>query len=147
MVSSSVLVHYRPFSVLQEGRGWDSQKLTAWLACLHFLPITPYSEFVAPVQVARRAKASSRMLGIRGTCLCKTRFGLEQSAALARILMCLWHTDWISFFLFEWEKKTPNKKKCIKIKYLSISKRICLRKCHEVEMKDLVLFFPSVCLL
>lgn len=23
--------------------------------------------------------------------------------------MCLWHTDWISFFLFEWEKNSQQK--------------------------------------
>jgi hypothetical protein len=34
----------------------------------------------------------------------QTRCDLEQSVALARILMCLWHTDWISFFLF-WGKE------------------------------------------
>lgn len=51
----------------------------------------------------------------------------------------------LDFSLSFWGREKTRKRereRCTKIKYLSISKRICLRKCHEVEMKDLVLFSP-----
>lgn len=76
----------------------------------------------------------------------QTRFDLEPSAAPTSMLMCLWHGNLIFHIFFRGKrKKTSNKKKYMKINCLSISERICLRKCHGVEMQDLVLFLSCLC--
>lgn len=78
----------------------------------------------------------------------QTRCDLEQPVALARILMCLWHTDWISFFLF-WgrrRKKNSQQKEMYKNKIsLYLQANMFKKMSRSGDERFSVIFSPFVC--